>query len=366
MAKHKKYVHRKRNKPGTEAGTLVPTQDSAPLPMQIMAFNGDQCVEATLKSVDEINDYYKKWPVIWVNIDSVGNAGAVQKIGEIFQLHPLALEDTVNVHQRPKTEDYETHLYTVCRMANDISGGDELDLEQISIFLGPDFVLSFQEAPGDCWNIIRDRIRRGTGNRIRTSGADYLAYVLLDAVIDDFFPLLEKFGDRIDAMEDEVLNNPGNDVMVQIQMAKRYMHTIRHSVWPMRESISQLMSHETLVNHNTRIFLRDCQDHIVQLLDIVETYRERVSGLMDIYLSTLTVRMNEIMKVLAVITTIFMPLTFIVGVYGMNFNTDISPFNMPELNMRYGYVICLAVMGLIAIGMVLYFVRLGWLRRADP
>ncbi len=246
MAKHKKYVHRKRNKPGTEAGTLVPTQDSMQPPMQIVAFNADQYVEVTLQSVDEINDYYKKWPVIWVNVDGVSNAETVQKIGEIFQLHPLALEDTVNVHQRPKTEDYETHLYTVCRMANDISGGDELDLEQISIFLGPDFVLSFQEAPGDCWNIIRDRIRRGTGNRILTSGADYLAYVMLDAVIDGFFPLLEKFGDRIDAMEDEVLNNPGNDVMVDIQMAKRYMHTIRHSIWPMRESINQLMSHERL------------------------------------------------------------------------------------------------------------------------
>lgn len=367
MAKHKRYVHRKRNKPGTAPGTIVVSATpSAPLPsMQVMAYDATQCVEARLTSIAQVKEFYNKWPVIWVNIDGIDNAAMVQEMGEIFQLHPLALEDTVNAHQRPKTEDYGTHIYTVCHMAND-AGGEELDLEQISIFIGKGFVLSFQEAPGDCWDIIRDRIRRSTGSRLREMGSDYLAYILIDAVIDGYFPLLEKFGDRIDDLEERVMNKPQNDVMIGIHSAKRYTHTVRHSIWPMRESINQIMAHETLVQPNTRIFLRDCQDHVVQLLDIVETYRERLSGLMDMYLSSLTVRMNEVMKVLAVITTIFMPLTFIAGVYGMNFNPDTSPYNMPELNARYGYIVCLAVMGLLAVGMIIYFIRLGWLKRSDP
>ncbi|MGZ9097848.1 MAG: magnesium/cobalt transporter CorA [Micavibrio sp.] len=362
MVKHKKYFHRKRHKPGTDPGTLSPSQSAAPVAIRIIAYDSEKFVEATLKNIEEIKDYYGKWPMVWINIDGLGDIGAIQAIGEIFNLHPLALEDTVNVHQRPKTEDYETNIYAVCRMANDTGGGD-LDLEQISIFLGKDFVLSFQESPGDCWDPVRDRLRRGAGKRIRTAGADYLAYTLFDAVVDDYFPLLEKFGDKLDELEERVLDNPDRSAMIEIQMAKRYLHTIRHTVWPLRESIGQLMNSEQLVDPSTKVFLRDCQDHVIQVLDIVESYRERVSGLMDIYLSSLSIRMNEVMKVLAVITTIFMPLTFIAGIYGMNFNTDL-PFNMPELNMPYGYLVTIGIMALIALVMILYFRKVGWLTRS--
>ncbi len=184
-------------------------------------------------------------------------------------------------------------------------------------------------------------------------------------MVDDFFPLLEKYGDRLDELEGKVLDNPNRAAMIEMQMAKRYLHTIRHMVWPLRESIAQIMINEQLVEPGTKIFLRDCQDHVIQVLDIVESYRERVSGLMDIYLSSLSIRMNEVMKVLAVITTIFMPLSFIAGIYGMNFNTESSRFNMPELNMPYGYVITLFAMALIALVMIFYFKKAGWLTRSD-
>lgn len=364
MARHKKYYHRKRSKPGTDPGTLSPATVVTPLVMRIIAYDSEKFVEATLKNVEEIKDYYGKWSSVWINIDGLGDVRAIQAIGEIFNLHPLALEDTVNVHQRPKTEDYESNIYVVCRMANDTGNGD-LDMEQVSIFLGKNFVLSFQEAPGDCWDPIRDRLRRGAGKRIRTAGADYLAYALLDAVVDDFFPLLEKYGDRLDELEGKVLDNPNRAAMIEMQIAKRYLHAIRHMVWPLRESIAQIMINEQLVEPGTKIFLRDCQDHVIQVLDIVESYRERVSGLMDIYLSSLSIRMNEVMKVLAVITTIFMPLSFIAGVYGMNFNPDASRFNMPELNMPYGYVVTLSVMVVIALVMIFYFKKAGWLTRSD-
>lgn len=358
---HKRYFHRKRSSPGTAPGTLIPDKDSVTPSLHIFAYDADRCVEEKLDSIDQINDFYGSWPVIWLNVDGLGDTAVIQRIGEIFGLHALALEDTINTHQRPKTEDYGSNIYTVCRMANETPSG-ELDLEQISIFLGTNFVISFQEAPGDCWNPVRDRIRRSSNQRLRKAGPDYLAYCLLDAVIDGYFPLLEKFSDNTDTLEDEVLDRPDKTAMVDIQMSKRYLHTIRHTVWPLREAVAQLIAQDDLIQPETKIFLRDCQDHVIQLLDIVESYRERVSGLMDIYLSSLSIRLNEVMKVLAVITTIFMPLTFIAGVYGMNFNTA-SPWNMPELNMRYGYVVTIAIMAVIAVLMILYFIRLGWLSR---
>ncbi len=360
---HKRYFHRKRPIPGTAPGTLTPEKNSITPSLYIFGYDENNCVEQRLDSVEQIQDFYGQWPVIWLNVDGLGDTNIIQRIGEIFGLHALALEDTINAHQRPKTEDYGTHIYTVCRMANDKESG-ELDLEQVSIFLGPNFVISFQEAPGDCWNPVRERIRRSTNQRLRKAGPDYLAYCLIDAVIDGYFPLLEKFSDKTDALEDVVLDHPDRTAMVDIQMSKRYLHTIRHTVWPLRESIAQLIAQDNLIQPETKIFLRDCQDHVIQVLDIVESYRERVSGLMDIYLSSLSIRLNEVMKVLAVITTIFMPLTFIAGIYGMNFNTKF-PFNMPELNMPYGYIVTLGGMLLIAFAMILYFIRLGWLTRSE-
>lgn len=359
MSKRRRsYYHRKRHKPGTAPGTLI-VEQGAPKPViHIMAYNATDYVDIRVNSADEIRGYIGKWSVLWVNVDGLGDADTVSRIGEIFNLHPLALEDTINVHQRPKTEDYDDYLYTVCRMANNRDIND-LDLEQISIFMSRDFVISFQERPGDSWDPIRERIRRGQGKRLREGGADYLTYALLDTTIDDYFPLLEKYGDYLDDLEAQVLERPEQDILVKIQSAKRALYSIRHAVWPMRESVNQILGNEDLVRNETKIFMRDAQDHIVQVLDIVESYRERSSGLMDIYLSSMSARMNSVMKVLAVITTIFMPLTFIAGIYGMNFDY------MPELKMHYAYPVTLGIMLLLAIGMIWFFHRLGWLSRKD-
>lgn len=366
MAKKKKpYYNRKRHKPGTPPGTLEHSRND-PVPIiRLMGYSPDNVVDVMLHSAADIRDHLGKWPVLWINVDGLGNAGTVQVIGEIFGLHSLALEDTLNTHQRPKTEEYGASLYTVCRMVNELPGG-EFDLEQISLFLGKNFVISFQESPGDCWGPIRDRILHNTSKRFRSHGADYLMYSLVDSLIDDYFPVLEKLGDRLDALEEQVLENPEKDFMVAIQRVKRSLYTVRHVIWPMRESIGQILINEDLVDPGTKLFLRDCQDHITQLLDIAESCRERASGLMDIYLSSLSNRMNEVMRILTVISMVFMPLTFIVGVYGMNFDTEISPFNMPELKQPYGYAAIMLFMLLITVGMVAYFRQKGWLGETNP
>lgn len=358
MAKRSKHYRRKKFVPGTPPGTLTADQDASPTEMQILAYGPDNFTEATLKSTDEIMDYLGKWPNIWINVDGLSNVAAISAIGRIFNLHPLALEDTLNLHQRPKTEDYGDHIFTVCQMLND-SPSNDLDLEQISMFMGRGFVISFQERPGDCWNPIRERLRRGTGKRLRTGGSDYLLYALMDSTIDNYFPMMEKFGDHLDGLEELALGKPQKDVMAEIQDTKRTLYTMRRAIWPLREAMTQIAAHEDLISQETKVFMRDCQDHIIQLLDIVESYRERASGLVDIYLSSLSNRMNEVMKVLAVITTIFMPLTFIAGVYGMNFS------NMPELHSKNGYFIVMGLMGVIAIAMIIGFRRVGWLGSVD-
>lgn len=358
MPKKSRYHYRKRHKPGTAPGTLSAEQGAPKPVIQIFGYGAADFSELTVASADDITQYLGKWPVIWVNVGGLGDVATIAKIGEIFSLHPLALEDTMNVHQRPKTEDYGSNSYTVCRMVNNRDFND-LDLEQISIFVGKNFVISFQERPGDSWDPIRDRIRRGAGRKIREGQADYLAYCLLDAAIDDYFPLLEIFGDHLDKLEESVIDRPDKNLLSQIQSSKRTMYTIRHAIWPMREALAQLMNCDQIVQPETKIFMRDAQDHVIQVLDIVENYRERVSGLMDIYISTLSARMNEVMKVLAIITTIFMPLTFIAGIYGMNFE------HMPELSMKYAYPVTLGVMVFLAVVMVVLFWRMGWLQRDD-
>ena len=364
MRSRNRYFHRKRHKPGTSPGTLTPVVDAPAPVLEVIAYGPEGSTRAKLGSIDDLQPYLGKFPVLWLNVDSLGDAKVIERIGSIFGLHSLALEDTINVHQRPKTEDYITNLYTVCRMANDTV--EEMDLEQISIFLGPNFVISFQERAGDCWDPIRDRIAKGPNVRILNHGPDYLAYALLDAMIDNYFPVLEKFGDRLDRLEEKVFEVPGQETLVQIQNAKHALHTLRHAVWPLRESVGHILGHETLVMDGTRVFLRDCQDHVIQVLDILESYRERIGGLMDIYLSATNQRMSNVMRVLTVISTIFMPLTFIVGVYGMNFDRSVSPWSMPELGWKYGYVGVLAFMLFVALGMIFFFMRAGWFSDNQP
>ncbi len=348
----------KRNKKvGIAPGTLQAPRGALAPSMTLFAFDPDRLEERPISSVEEIKSYLGTWPVVWVNVDGLGDAGVIAALGDMFGLHPLALEDVLTVPQRAKTEDYGDHIFTILRMVMQKDGNTSL--EQLSIFWGKNFVLTIQEDPGDVFDPVRERLRKG-GKRIRMSHADYMAYALIDAVVDGFFPVLETLGDRLDMMEQRILDDPSQEAMNEIHRTKRELHALRLCTWPMREALGKINSDSRLVRKETLLFLRDCQDHMIQILDIIENYRERLSSLSDLYLSSISNRMNEVMKVLTIISTIFMPLTFIVGVYGMNFNTD-SPFNMPELNYRYGYPLVMAVMAATAVAMLMYFRAIGWL-----
>lgn len=365
-----KAFRRRSIKPGSAPGILTAAENALATHVQVIGYNKDDIVETPVKTVAEIKGLLDQWAVCWINVDGLADTNLIEELGQLLGLHPLALEDVVNTHQRPKVEDYETNLYIVTRMVTPAkgSGGDDLELEQVSIFLGRNFVLSFQEKPGDCFDPVRERLRKGVGKRIRTQKADYLSYALLDALVDSFFPLLESYGTKLDDMEDAVLMNPTDDTMATIHATKRTLQGLRHVIWPLRDALSAFNSEHDLVHDETRVFIRDCQDHVVQLLDILENYRERAGGLTDLYLTSLSNKLNEVMKVLTIIATIFMPLGFLVGMYGMNFDTS-SPWNMPELRQPYGYPVLILVMLGLAFGMMAYFRKLGWLgspKKKDP
>jgi magnesium transporter len=346
-------LRRRKTAPGSPPGTLLP-EPGAPRPvMQLMAYGPGEFAEQEIQTADGIGPYLGKFPVLWVNVDGLGDVEAVRKIGELFGLHPLALEDVLNVHQRPKVEPYEKYLFIVLHMP---VAGEQVQTEQLSLFLGNNFVLTFQERPGgDCFALVRDRIRKNHA-RIRGAGPDHLAYALLDAIVDSYFPVLERYGERLETVEQEVVMEPGGDTVSKIHEIKRALLQLRRAVWPMREAFNSLLRDETpFIAPETRTYLRDCYDHSVQIIDMLETDRETAFGLLETYLSSTSNRMNEIMKVLTIIATLFIPLTFIVGIYGMNFA------HMPELGWHWGYPLIMAVMGIIAVGMLVYFHRKGWL-----
>lgn len=358
-------LYRHRHKPGTAPGTLTPIIDAPPPRIHVIAYNEQEVAEADIKQVSELKSWVGKWPVVWVNVEGLGDVDTIKDLGAFFNLHTLALEDVLHTSQRPKVEDYESYLFMIARMISfkQEDGYDvpALDLEQIAIFLGKNYVLSFQERPGDCFDPVRHRIRTGSGRRIRLSRPDYLSYALLDAIVDGFFPLLETYGEHLDSLEEKILLAPAPHAMHEIHETKRNLSLLRQTTWPLREAIGLLSGESKLVRDETRLFLRDLQDHTIQVLEILESYRERVSGLTDLYLSSISNKMNEIMKVLTIIATIFMPLGFLAGIYGMNFNPEASPWNMPELNARYGYPLLLLFMFTVAGGMLYYFRRQGWL-----
>jgi magnesium transporter len=343
---------RRTQPPGTRPGTLT-VDPAAPKPViSAIAYGPDECRELHPQDAAELKDVLGKWPVVWVNVDGLGDTELISRIGELFNVHRLALEDVVNVHQRAKVEPYEDHLFAVARM---VHGGERVETEQVSFFVGEDYVLTFQERTGDCFDLVRQRVRSGRG-RIRRGGASYLAYTLLDAIIDAYFPVLEVHGERIEALESEVLAEPGPEVVGRIHAIKRDLLVLRRAIWPHREAANTLLRDDSpFITDETRVYLRDCYDHTVQLLDIVETYRELASGLLDVYLSSLSNRMNEVMKVLTIFAAIFIPLTFVAGLYGMNFEW------MPELHWSWGYPAALAVMAALAAVMLVFFRRKGWI-----
>jgi len=332
----------------------------APHPViRILAYGPEEVVEQEITEPQRVRDFLNKWPVLWVDVEGLGDVETIRTLGEVFGLHRLALEDVLSIHQRPKIEQYSEYYFIVTRM---VRLEEHLETEQLSLFLGKNFILTFQEGrPGDCLDLIRERIRQ-KGGRIREAGLDYLAYALLDAIVDCYFPILEEYGERLEAFEDEILTRPYGDTVARIHEIKRNLLTLRRAIWPQRETFNTLLRDELpLVTNETRLYLRDCYDHVTQLIDLIETYRELGADLIDVYLSSISNRTNEIMRVLTVISTIFIPLTFIAGVYGMNFNPSASPWNMPELNWFWGYPLSLLLMAVVAFGQLIFFLRRGWL-----
>lgn len=283
----------------------------------------------------------------------MNDPAAIRELGETFGLHPLALEDVLNSGQRPKIDFTEHHAFLVLNLPHLV--GDEILLEQVSLFVGKGHLLSFCSGDGKAFEPVRERLRQGFG-RIRSRGVEYLLYTLVDVVIDSGFPLLEDLGEQIEDLEERVLENPHKRILNTLHQLKRDLLLLRRALWPQREVISRLIQHDgELVDETLRPYFSDCYDHAVQIIDLIETYREMLSGMLDIYLSSLSNRMNDIMRVLTVIATIFIPLTFIVGVYGMNFN------HMPELHWQYGYFGVWGIMIALAIGMLIAFKRRKWL-----
>jgi magnesium transporter len=321
----------------------------------VIDYDEKQFQEKEAKSIKECFPFKEQPTVTWINIDGLGQLEIIERLGECYGLHSVVIEDILNTDQRPKMEDFETHVYIVLKMLFYDEKNKVIDSEQVSILLGTNFVISLQERPGDVFDPIRDRIRNAKG-RIRKLGSDYLAYSLIDAIVDSYFLILEKFGENIESVEAQLINDPTPQTLKAIHDSKREMIFLRRSVWPLRELINGLLRNETkLVKKNTQIFLRDLYDHTIQVIDTIESLRDMISGMLDIYLSSLSNRMNEVMKVLTIIATIFIPLTFISGIYGMNFK------HMPELEWPGGYFAVLTGMTIIGILMLMYFKRKKWL-----
>lgn len=356
---HHPSTQHSRTPPGALPGTLVVDPD-APMPtITVFGYGPTGYVEQQVEGPQDIPKFVEEWPMIWVNVDGLGDRDVLQQLGTMFELHRLALEDVVGVHQRPKVDQYGEQLFFVARM---VYRTDEIVTEQISMFLGEDYLLTFQEREaGDCFEPVRDRIRKGYG-RVRNNGSDFLAYCLIDALVDAYFPIIETYGDHLEELEDEVLDAPTQQIVGEIHQARRDLLVLRRAIWPLREAInSVLRDRESNFTQETRVYLRDCYDHTIQILDLVEAYRELVSDLMDVYLSSLSTKLNEVMRVLTVIATIFIPLTFVTSLYGMNFNTQTSPWNMPELNWVFGYPMVILIMLAMALGQLYFFWRRGWL-----
>ncbi|MFH1265097.1 MAG: magnesium/cobalt transporter CorA [Planctomycetota bacterium] len=353
---------RRRTLPGSVPGTVAVDPEANRPVVRVIRYGPDNLEEKEVADLDSVGKLVDRQSVTWVDVQGLGDAATITRLGEIFNLHPLALEDVVNTHQRAKVEEYGEHLFIVARM---LTGGEQLNAEQVSVFIGANFVLTFQEKPEDCLDPVRKRLRK-SGGRIRQLGADYLAYALLDAIVDAYFPVLEQYGEALDRLDDEISTRPSPGTVARIHQMRGDLLLLRRAIWPLRDDVGELLRAENpLVSQETRLFLRDCYDHTFQIIDLVDTCREMCADLREYYLSTVNNRMSEIMKLLTIMATIFIPLSFIAGVYGMNFDPDASPLNMPELRWTFGYPLALGLMAGVAGSQLLYFWRRGWLRRPD-
>jgi magnesium transporter len=357
--RRKRFPARSTKKVGAPPGTLMHVGERKQEQTHLHLYRYDQqrLDERPVESseIERILSGRAPGEVTWLNIDGVHDPMLIQEIGKSLNVHPLVLEDILHTEQRPKLEDYDDYLFIVLKMLFFDAALGEVRAEQVSILLGADFVVSFQELEGDVFETIRDRLR-GNKGRIRQMGADYLAYALLDSVIDNYFVLLERIGNELELLEDELIERPSPALMHRIHAYKREMILLRKAVWPLREVIGKLQRQPPpLVAESTGPFLRDIYDHTIQVIDTIETFRDLLAGLLDIYLSSMSNRLNEVMKLLTIIATIFIPLTFLAGVYGMNFE------HMPELHWRWGYPAVWLLMIAVALGMLWFFRKKRWI-----
>lgn len=339
---------------GTPPGTLLYTgEQSGSVKITLIEYNETEFFEEEFNSWNNCFKAIEPNMVKWINVEGIHQVELIEQIGKQFNIHPLTLEDIVHVDQRPKFEDYDHYTLAIMKM---ISYDTQVHSEQLSIILMENTVISFQEPHGgDAFDIIRNRLRQNKG-RVRKLGSDYLAYALMDAVVDCYFNAIEKIGDKVEEIEEEIINEQKKESLISLYNLKREIIYLRKQVWPLRDMISNLIRSESgLITANTHIFLRDLQDHSTRIIDTVETYRDLLGGIMDIYLSSNANRMNEVMKVLTIMSSIFIPVTFIAGVYGMNFDY------MPELKSTWGYITVWIVMISIIVGQVIFFRRKKWL-----
>ena len=352
-----RFIKKQLRKAGASPGTLIHIgeQKVDETQMTLIDYDEEHLQERVLDGIEEAFPLKDLPTVTWINIDGLHQLDIIEKVGRHFNIHPLVLEDIVNTGQRPKTEEFEDLIFVVLKMLHYDENLEKITSEQFSLVLGPNFLISFQEIQGDVFRTVRERIRKPK-TRIRKAGCDYLAYALIDAIVDHYFLILEKLGENIEALEEDLLENPSPETLQTLHEMKREMIYLRKQIWPIRELINSLVKGESsLINESTSLFFRDIYDHTIQIIDTIESYRDILSGMLDIYLSTLSNKMNEVMKVLTIIATIFIPITFVAGIYGMNFKF------MPELEWRWGYVMVWAIIVVVVGIMISYFKKKKWL-----
>jgi magnesium transporter len=350
-----KLVQKRSKKTGLPPGTLVHIGEHKAdrVTVAVFHYSGADCVEVESKQPDLLSPPADE-SVVWINVSGVHKMDVLETLGKQFSLHPLLLEDVANTDQRPKLDDYETYFFLVIKMLS-LTDGKDIAVEQVSLVLGRNYVISFQENGTDVFQPVRERLR-GAKGRLRQSGADYLLYALVDAIVDQYFAVLESLGEKIEALQQVVVEDPKPETLNEIHGLKRQLLFFRRAVWPLRDVMNNLSRSDCpFLQEATKLFFRDVYDHVVQIVDTIETLREMVSASLDIYLSSVSYRLNAVMRVLTVITTIFMPLSFIASIYGMNFE------HMPELRSRWGYPLVLAVMIAVGVGMLVLFRKKRWL-----
>lgn len=354
------FFNKAYHPPGTAPGTLTerPAAAAQPLRIRLTEYAPDLFEERDIATPADCKPYLESPSITWIHVQGDVPADTLRNLGELFELHPLALEDVLNSGQRPKLDIYDEQYFVAMNLPEFRNGG--IATQQISLFFGNNYLISFSNAAVDPFEPVRARLRN-TAGRFRERGADYLLYTLLDMVVDAGFPLFERFGETLEDLEAELLDKPDQTTLNRIHTLKRELLLLRRSLWPQREVVNALLRIEPpLLSDETRMYLRDCYDHSVQIMDLLETYRDMATSMLDVYLSSISNRTNEIMRVLTLIATIFIPLTFIVGVYGMNFSHATSPWAMPELHWYYGYPLVWLVMLAVTAGLLYYFRRNKW------